>query len=115
MAYQFPPDVETLVKQQMTARGYTSEDDVLRDALEALGQFAHSTDDIDEEFRQTVTAVTEGVTDMEAGRMRTLRAILDEARDEHSFECDSVSTYPPAPFVTIGSSIIQRDVRAHNG
>jgi hypothetical protein len=45
MAYQFPPDVERLVKEQMVARGYATEDNVLRDALDALGQFAHSRDE----------------------------------------------------------------------
>jgi len=33
MSYQFPPDVEQLVQEQMAASGYRSEDDVLRDAL----------------------------------------------------------------------------------
>ncbi|MEX2112272.1 MAG: hypothetical protein WD845_03760 [Pirellulales bacterium] len=33
MAYQFPPDVEKLVNEQMAASGYGSQDDVLRDAL----------------------------------------------------------------------------------
>lgn len=84
MAYQFPPDVEKMVREQMTARGYASEDDVLRDALDALGQFAHSREDADEEFRLTVAAVKQGVADMEAGRMRPLRAILNEARGNES-------------------------------
>lgn len=82
MAYQFPPDVERLVRVQMAARGYASQDDVLRDALDALGRFAHSRDDAEEEYRQTVAAVKEGVADMEAGRMRPLRELLDEAREE---------------------------------
>ena len=86
MAYQFPPDVEKLVREQMTAGGYASEDDVLRDALAALGQFAHSREDADEEFRLTVAAVKQGVADMEAGRMRPLRAILNEARGNESSE-----------------------------
>lgn len=84
MSYQFPPDVAKLVQEQMTARGYASEDDVLRDALYALGQFAHSREDAGEEYRQTVEAVQEGALDMAAGRMRPLRDILDETRARQS-------------------------------
>jgi Arc/MetJ-type ribon-helix-helix transcriptional regulator len=36
MSYQFPPDVERLVKDQMAHGHYGSEDDVLRLALQAL-------------------------------------------------------------------------------
>jgi Arc/MetJ-type ribon-helix-helix transcriptional regulator len=36
MAYQFPPDVERLVKEQMAGSAYDSEDEVLRDALRVL-------------------------------------------------------------------------------
>jgi putative addiction module CopG family antidote len=36
MAYQFPPDLEKLVQDQMVASGYSSQDDVLRDALRVL-------------------------------------------------------------------------------
>jgi len=37
MPYQFPPDVQQLVREQL-AHGYTSEDDVLRDALRAFSE-----------------------------------------------------------------------------
>ena len=33
MSYAFPPDVEQLVREQMSQAGYGSEDDLLRDAL----------------------------------------------------------------------------------
>ena len=36
MAYQLPPDVEELVKRRLAAGNYESEEEVLRDALEAL-------------------------------------------------------------------------------
>ena len=38
MTYQFPADVEQLIKQQMALGVYASEDEVLRDALGALDQ-----------------------------------------------------------------------------
>ncbi|MEX2119150.1 MAG: type II toxin-antitoxin system ParD family antitoxin [Pirellulales bacterium] len=36
MPYEFPPDVERLVRDQMASGKYQSEDDVLREALESL-------------------------------------------------------------------------------
>ena len=84
MPYQLPPDVEKLVRDHMAAGGYASEDEVLRDALEALGRFVHSQDEFDEEYRQTVAAVQEGAADAEAARMRPLRSILDDARGRRS-------------------------------
>jgi Arc/MetJ-type ribon-helix-helix transcriptional regulator len=41
LAYQFPADVEQLIKQRMALGVYTSEDEVLRDALGALEQLEH--------------------------------------------------------------------------
>ncbi len=36
MSYQFPPDVDQLLKERMASGAYMCEDDVLRDALRAL-------------------------------------------------------------------------------
>jgi Arc/MetJ-type ribon-helix-helix transcriptional regulator len=38
MPYQFPPDLDERVKAEMFRRGLQSEDDVLREALDALNQ-----------------------------------------------------------------------------
>ncbi len=38
MAYHFPADVEQLIKERMALGVYSSEDEVLRDALGALEQ-----------------------------------------------------------------------------
>ena len=38
MAYQYPPDVEKLVKDRMASGTYASEDEIRRDALDALEQ-----------------------------------------------------------------------------
>lgn len=38
VAYQFPPDVDRFVKERIASGNYTSEDDVLRDAMVALEQ-----------------------------------------------------------------------------
>jgi Arc/MetJ-type ribon-helix-helix transcriptional regulator len=86
MTYQFPPDVQKLLREHMATGGYASEDEVLRDALHALGEFVHSPEEVDEEYHQTVAAVREGVVDAQAGRMRPLREFLDEARGKRSSE-----------------------------
>jgi predicted transcriptional regulator len=59
-----------------------SEDDLLRDALAALGSCVHSPAAAKEEYRQTIAAIKQGVADMEAGRMQPLREILEEARNQ---------------------------------
>lgn len=38
MSYQFPPDIDERVKARMVSRGFHSEDDVLREAMDALEQ-----------------------------------------------------------------------------
>jgi len=88
MAYQFPPNVEKLVKEQMAVGGYASEDDLLRDALDALQQFAHSRQQVEGEYREAVAAVRVGVSDMKAGRMRPLRDLISEAGGNEPSETD---------------------------
>lgn len=36
MSYQFPPDLDELIRKQMATGDYSTEDDVLRDALRSL-------------------------------------------------------------------------------
>ncbi|HEY1786012.1 MAG TPA: hypothetical protein VGG30_10705 [Pirellulales bacterium] len=42
----------------------------------------------DDEFRQTVAAVREGAGDAEAGQMRPLRDVIDEAYGRRSVQGD---------------------------
>ena len=56
MVYQFPPDVEERVNEQMASGRYGSPDDVLRDALDALKR-----DDED------LAAVEEAIAEWRAG------------------------------------------------
>lgn len=74
MSYLFPPDVEELVKEQMAAGEYASEDDVLRDALRALAA-----------SREDLAAIQAGIDDMEAGRVRAFAEVADEIRARHGF------------------------------
>ncbi|MBS0207720.1 MAG: hypothetical protein JSS27_02080 [Planctomycetes bacterium] len=82
MSYQFPPDLEKLVQDRMAAGGYASEDEVLRDALRALGAFDHSAAEMDDEYRNTVAAVQEGAVDADNGRVRPLRVLIEEHRNQ---------------------------------
>lgn len=70
--YPFPSDVAALVRAQMVAGNYRSEDDVLRDALKAL---------VDR--RNDLAAVRAGIEDMEAGRVRSLEDVAGEIRTRH--------------------------------
>ena len=56
MPYQLSPDIEELVKDRMTSGNYESEEEVLRDALEALRLE-------DEELR----AIEEALDDVDSG------------------------------------------------
>ena len=69
MSYQFPPDLDEQIKQRMATGQYSSEDDVLRDALRALRwQDAE------------VEAIREGIEEMESGRVTPLREFDREFR-----------------------------------
>ncbi len=80
MPFEVPADVEKLIEQHIALGGYTSREEVLRDALDALSQFSHCSSDLDREYEETVAAVCEGLADVEAGRMRPLQDLIDENR-----------------------------------
>ncbi|REK07509.1 MAG: hypothetical protein DWQ37_21510 [Planctomycetota bacterium] len=73
MTYSFPPDVARLVSEQLSTGQFASEDEVLREALQAL------------KWRTAETAaIAEGVADMEAGRVRELSEIDAKLRQKHN-------------------------------
>ncbi|MEX0977970.1 MAG: type II toxin-antitoxin system ParD family antitoxin [Pirellulales bacterium] len=74
MSYRVPPDVEQLVSEQMRQGSYASEDDVLRDALNALA-----------ERNADLAAIRAGTEDMEAGRTKPLRDVDAEIRRNLGF------------------------------
>lgn len=78
MTYQFPLDLEEGIKERMASGRYSSEDDLLRDALHAL------------RWRdQEVVAIQEGIDDMEAGRMKPLRDFDREFRERNNIRQDA--------------------------
>ncbi len=60
MAYQFPPDVEKLVNEQMTASGYGSQDDVLRDALQVLRELQARRDQLRSDVQVGIEQANQG-------------------------------------------------------
>ena len=65
MSYQFPPDVDELVRKQMETGDYGAEDDVLREALRSLS-----------ERRDDWAAIQEGLKTLDEGHSGVS---LDEA------------------------------------
>ena len=86
MAYQFPPDVEKLVREQMVAGDYGSEDDLLRDALKTL-----------EEHRQMIVyddpavlaGVQQGLDEMQQGQGRPFGEFDAEFRAKRKLQRDA--------------------------
>lgn len=86
MGYQFSPDVEKLVREQMVAGDYGSEDDLLRDALKTL-----------EEHRQMIVyddpavlaGVQRGLDEMRQGQGRSFEEFDAELRVKHKLRRDA--------------------------
>jgi Arc/MetJ-type ribon-helix-helix transcriptional regulator len=72
MSYPFPTDVSELLQTQMALGGYSSEDDVLRDALLALAQ------------RQEVLGdIRTGLSELDAGGGRSLDEVDADLRQRY--------------------------------
>jgi Arc/MetJ-type ribon-helix-helix transcriptional regulator len=56
MSYQFPPDLDKLVRERMATDNYSSEDELLRSALLALS-----------EEEEDLAAVNAAIAELEAG------------------------------------------------
>jgi Arc/MetJ-type ribon-helix-helix transcriptional regulator len=73
MAYAFPPEVKRLVDQRMATGKYASEDDLLRDALEALS-----------EESDELAAIQAGIDELDAGDPGApLAEVFDAIRRQH--------------------------------
>ena len=80
MVYPFPPDLYRLLQEQMAAGNYSSEDDVLRDALLALDERRRSILEIDLEV---VEGIRRGLADVRAGRVQPFAEFDAEMRAKH--------------------------------
>ena len=72
MSYPFPPVLNQLVREELATGAYRSEDDVLVEAMRALR-------DRDE----TIAGIREGLSDLDAGRVRLLGDVDAELRTKH--------------------------------
>jgi predicted transcriptional regulator len=70
MSLQLPPDLSASVQHFIAFKGYKTEEDVLRDALDAL------------ERQANIAAIQAGVDDMEAGRLRPWEEVKEEIRTQ---------------------------------
>lgn len=78
MSYQFPPDVDELVREKMASGKYVSEDELLRDALAALGAE-------DAELK----AIQASLTELEQGDPGVpLDEAFDQIRRKHGVQSD---------------------------
>ena len=72
MSYPFPPVLDRLVREELATGVYSSEDDVLVEAMQALR-------DRDE----TIAGIREGLSDLDTGRVRLLGDVDAELRTKH--------------------------------
>ena len=81
MAYQFPPDVDKLLKERLATGAYTSEDDVLRDALRALEDMAYFRPHPNAaklSFEQLRSEVRRGLDQLDRGEGRDADEVFDD-------------------------------------
>jgi len=84
MSYAFPPDVEKLVQEQMAGSQYSSEDDLLRDALHVFRTYQAKR-------AQLIADVQVGINESDQGLARPLDidSFLDECFQELEDEEDA--------------------------
>ena len=75
MPYDFPSDIAQRVGRQIASGLYSDEDDLLRDAIDAL-----------EHQQRDLVAIQAGIKDMEAGRHRPFSEIDAEIRQKFGFQ-----------------------------
>ena len=78
MSYQFPPELDQLVKRQLARGQYDSEDAVLIAAMQSL-----------EQQEEDLAAIREGIEDMNEGRVQSLRDFDREFREKKGIPQDA--------------------------
>jgi Arc/MetJ-type ribon-helix-helix transcriptional regulator len=81
MAYAFPPDLKQLVEAQMTRGGYQSEDELLREAVQALGEMDRRHAELRDEVQTRVAATGKGLSkplDIDAFKAEARRRLSAE-------------------------------------
>lgn len=78
MSYQFPPELDQLVKRQLARGQYDSEDAVLIAAMQSL-----------EQQEEDLAAIREGIEDMNEGQFQSLRDFDREFREKKGIPQDA--------------------------
>lgn len=71
MSYNFPPEIKSLVDQNMAIGSYASEDHLLAAALHVLS-----------DYHATVADVRQGISEYEHGEAEPLSAALTDIREQ---------------------------------
>ena len=75
MSYEFPPDIRALVDRNLAIGGYTTDDQVLEAALNALS-----------DYHQTISDLREGMKDYADGRSQPLEEAFQDVRSQLGFD-----------------------------
>ena len=81
MAYAFPPDLKQLVEAQMTRGGYQSEDELLREAVQALSEMDRRHAELRDEIQSRVATTGKGLSkplDIDAFKAEARRRLSAE-------------------------------------
>ncbi len=79
MAYEFPPDVEELIRKPMQSGEFASEDELLREALYAFDR-----------ARADLAAIEGGLRDVDAGRVRPVEDFDRDFRTRNGISDDDL-------------------------
>ncbi len=77
MSYQFPPDIDAFVKNQLASGRYASEDDLIREAFDALRR-----------QEEDIAAIQAGIEDERAGRVKSLADVDAAMRERYQIPPD---------------------------
>lgn len=78
MPYPFPPELDRLIREELATGVYASEDDLLLAAVRAL-----------RDREEALAGIQEGLSDLEAGRVRSLERVDAELRDKYGIPRDA--------------------------
>jgi Arc/MetJ-type ribon-helix-helix transcriptional regulator len=78
MSYSFPPELDRLVREELSTGVYASEDELLLEAVHAL-----------RDRGETVKGIGEGLADLQASRVRPLGVVDAEIRKKYDLRLNA--------------------------
>ena len=73
MSYEFPPEIQNLINQNMASGAYSSENHVLQMALHVLS-----------DYHATIADIRQGISEFEDGKAEPLAQAMDDIRRQMS-------------------------------